>query len=639
MGSLLKRSQVIACAAILLSLVRSADMPAATDGPNLAVNPDFESLGPGGIPSGWSTWQRADGAVFRVISDAKTAHSGKTCVAIKQTAASPHNYAVWVQTIPAKANAIYRYSFWIKTEDVRPLTPYTMDGPTVAGDVGFLDANRKNLAFEGPSLRSSNVLMTHDWTRFELSARAPTQTAFIKINLNLANAVGTVYFDSVSLVESSFKKVESPDWLADAIVYEAGPWEYARYGDGNAFAGLRQKLPEMKDLGINTLYLQPIWENRGGYAITDHYAIYRSYGTESDLKGLVAEAHSLGIRVILDLAGTIGVPLQSRLVGEHRDWFILSGDKGGDNRGDNALYTAWVNLLGLDTNLNAVQDYFAEFARYYVERVGVDGYRCDAASASPPQLFARIRAAIHAVKPDAIMIAEEHAPFDFETAFDATYDFTFMKFLTSIAANPRVAARSVSEMERERSLFPPGALQFRYFEHPGFDYTVASSCSTDCALAFGALLLTADGVPKIYNGQEVGNTESQKGSWLPLLNWDVNPDAARYRAAYKALAGLRSSHAVLRRGELKALRASDDRIAAFARTLGGEQPIITVINFSNSPIEPRLDLSAGLSKVKEKLTLVDLLDHTQFPVSDTKAFTLKLAPFKARVLLVSSDGR
>src|SRR5262249_55025353 len=160
--------------------------------------------------------------------------------------------------------------------------------------------------------------------------------------------------------------------------------------------------------------------------------------------------HHLEMRVLLDLAGTVGMPANSRLFTEHRDWFILNPD--------NQPYHGWLELLGLDTNLPAVQDYFADFARSYVDRFGIDGYRCDSATASPPKFFARIRAAIQQAKPDAVLIAEGSTPADFETTFDAAYDFQFRALPPQLLKDPTSVTGVVRELEHWRTRFPEGAL-------------------------------------------------------------------------------------------------------------------------------------------------------------------------------------
>ena len=209
-----------------------------------------------------------------------------------------------------------------------------MDHPQACAYVDFLDVNRQSLPANGHYYESSSVFMTHDWTRRELSFRTPEGTSYVKVNLAFASVVGTVYFDSVSLVASPFQKVASPDWLKDAVVYELAPWVFSQFGNGRAFQGILSKLPALQDLGVTMLYLLPVWEDQGGYAITDHYAVFRKYGSEQELKDLVAEAHQRRMKVILDLAGTIGVPKKSRLVREHPEWFILNPS--------NTLYVSWM---------------------------------------------------------------------------------------------------------------------------------------------------------------------------------------------------------------------------------------------------------------------------------------------------------
>ena len=475
----------------LMGILGCTNLHADGGGENLVVNPDFESMLPGQHAAGWHTWQKVDGTVFRVVTDQNVARAGSKCVAMEQGTASQRNYAVWFQEIPAKHGTTYRYSFWIKTDRVHPLTAYSEDWAASCGTVDFLDSNRKELQSEPQFARSASVFMTHDWKKLEISFTTPKETAYIKVNLALGNAVGTVFFDSVSLAVSPFREALSPAWLRDAVVYELGPWEFSQFGDGKAFKGIIRKLPELETLGVTLLYLLPVWDDSGWYRITDHFSLFRKYGTEKELKALIDDAHRRGMKVILDLVAS-GVPLESKLVREHPQWFIHGGD--------DKLYRSWMDLYGLDTNHPDVQQYFADFAKYYVARLDVDGYRCDLAMMMHYEMFEKIRNAIRQIKPDAILIAEGNAPVDHETAFDATYDFPFLERISLLISSPHNAGITVRWLETQSGFYPPGALHLRYLEGHDLTFTVSSKCGLTGSKAFATFLLTIDGIPMIYNG-------------------------------------------------------------------------------------------------------------------------------------------
>ncbi len=475
----------------LMGILGCTNLHADGGGENLVVNPDFESMLPGQHAAGWHTWQKLDGTVFRVVTDQNVARAGSKCVAMEQGTASQRNYAVWFQEIPAKPGTTYRYSFWIKTDRVHPLTAYNEDWAASCGTVDFLDSNRKELQSEPQFARSASVFMTHDWKKLEISFTTPKETAYIKVNLALGNAVGTVFFDSVSLAVSPFREALSPAWLRDAVVYELGPWEFSQFGDGKAFKGIIRKLPELETLGVNLLYLLPVWDDSGWYRITDHFSLFRKYGTEKELKALIDDAHRRRMKVILDLVAS-GVPLESRLVREHPQWFIHGGD--------DKLYRSWMDLYGLDTNRPDVQRYFVDFAKYYVARLDVDGYRCDLAMMMHYEMFEKIRNAIRQIKPEAILIAEGSAPVDHETAFDATYDFPFLERISLLISSPHNAGITVRWLEAQPGFYPPGALHLRYLEGHDLTFTVSSKCGLTGSKAFATFLLTIDGIPMIYNG-------------------------------------------------------------------------------------------------------------------------------------------
>ena len=99
---------------------------------------------------------------------------------------------------------------------------------------------------------------------------------------------------------------EQPEWLKKANIYHIYPLTYA---DSNAdgigdLEGIRSKLDYIKSVGFNCIWLSPCfvsaWED-GGYDILDYYKVDPRFGTNDDLKRLIDDAHSKGIRILLDL--------------------------------------------------------------------------------------------------------------------------------------------------------------------------------------------------------------------------------------------------------------------------------------------------------------------------------------------------
>lgn len=95
-------------------------------------------------------------------------------------------------------------------------------------------------------------------------------------------------------------------WYKDAVFYEVYVRAfYDSDGDGHGdLKGLTQKLDYIKELGVNCIWLLPIYPsplNDDGYDIADYYGVHSSYGNLDDFKELVDAAHTRGIRVIMDL--------------------------------------------------------------------------------------------------------------------------------------------------------------------------------------------------------------------------------------------------------------------------------------------------------------------------------------------------
>src|SRR5437764_8175545 len=101
-------------------------------------------------------------------------------------------------------------------------------------------------------------------------------------------------------------RAESRPWWRSSAIYQV----YVRsFADGNGdgigdLAGVRARLPYLKDLGIDAIWFNPWYPSPmadGGYDVADYRSIDPMFGTLEEAEQLIAEADALGIRVIIDI--------------------------------------------------------------------------------------------------------------------------------------------------------------------------------------------------------------------------------------------------------------------------------------------------------------------------------------------------
>lgn len=101
-------------------------------------------------------------------------------------------------------------------------------------------------------------------------------------------------------------KTEQNNWWKNAVGYQIYPRSFKDsnhdgIGDLN---GIREKLPYLKELGIDFIWLNPIYDSPNvdnGYDISDYHAIHEDFGTMTDFQLLLKEAHELDLKIIMDL--------------------------------------------------------------------------------------------------------------------------------------------------------------------------------------------------------------------------------------------------------------------------------------------------------------------------------------------------
>lgn len=204
-------------------------------------------------------------------------------------------------------------------------------------------------------------------------------------------------------------------WYKDAIFYEL----YVRAfcdgdGDGHGdFKGLISKLDYLQGLGVDCIWLLPIYESPlvdDGYDVSDYYKLLKEYGTLADFKALIEEAHRRGIRVITDLVmnhtsdqhpwfvasrASVDSPFRdfyvwSKTDQRYKDARIIFIDTESSNWEYDPLSGEyyWHRFFRQQPDLNydnpKVQQAMLDIMAYWLD-IGIDGFRADAV----PYLFER----------------------------------------------------------------------------------------------------------------------------------------------------------------------------------------------------------------------------------------------------------
>ncbi|MEM6647199.1 MAG: alpha-amylase family glycosyl hydrolase, partial [Bacteroidota bacterium] len=238
---------------------------------------------------------------------------------------------------------------------------------------------------------------------------------------------------------------ENAEWTKRAVVYEIFPLTFGPISSGsfaNPSPRLQQitaELDYIAEMGFTTIWFMPIMYNQfmdplsGGYNIRDFYRVDPRIGTNDDFKVLVARAHELGLRVILDITPNHVSPIHPwveslRDGGPFAEYVQTQPDphnQGLDGRGPNLTeiwqveggenlyrkYDGFGDLANLDWDNDDLQAEFLNILKFWVDEFNIDGWRFDVYWGPwrryGPDRFGRpIRELMKRIKPDQWLLGE-----------------------------------------------------------------------------------------------------------------------------------------------------------------------------------------------------------------------------------------
>ena len=442
---------------------------------------------------------------------------------------------------------------------------------------------------------------------------------------------------------------------------------------GGSLMGIEEKLPYLKELGVRTLYLCPIFESDSNhrYNTGDYDKIDPMLGTEEDFTRLCTKAHALGIRVMLD-----GV---FNHTGNNSRYFNALGTYPslGAAQSQESPYYPWYNFQewphrydcwwGIHT-LPAVNESHPEYIDFIIEgkdavirrwlRAGADAWRLDVADELPDEFIARIRRVMMEEKAESFLLGEVWEDGSNKIAYSKrrkyllgrethglmNYPFrvsamdylrggdaaAFKEAMETIRENyPRPAFYSCMNMlgthDNPRILtllgtFPKEAPHTRT-ERAHYRMTPEEYHRGCRLLQTGAIILYAfPGSPTIFYGDEAGMEGYEDPFNRGTFPWGHEDRMLQRRFAL--LGSLRNNRLSLQKGDLHWLQAQGHGLA-FARTLGDEITIAAT-NAGDEPVFMTFDWPGDLA--------TDALTGQQFLAVDGK-ITICLSPLDG-VLLV-----
>ena len=416
----------------------------------------------------------------------------------------------------------------------------------------------------------------------KISIQIPPKSGAYYFYLIVADEFGISSRKTIVLnVEKEIVKIrdfsDSPDWAKDAIIYEIFVRRFAPHGD---LSGLIQKIPYLKKLGINCIWLMPIWEGptSHGYGPSEFFKIEKDYGTLADFEKLIQQAHQAGIRVILDFVANHTSDQHRYFLSAYhnpassfRDWYRWhSSDRSAYYSYE--FHNDWDTLPNLNYENPNVRRYIIEAAEFWA-KLGVDGFRCDVAWGVPHDFWKLFRRSLKNINSDFLIIDEvlPRSPDYHKDEFDMSYDTDFYGNLLDVMNGRKPLSAIDYGLRKTQKNYPSYTLDFRYIENHDMDRFISMFGMNKTKLA-AALLLTIPGTPLIYYGQEIGLKEK-----TPLMEWKKqNSPLFEF---YNKLILLRRHHVCLRRGEMiKVFTNADECVYAYLRMTNNESFLIA-LNF------------------------------------------------------------
>lgn len=357
---------------------------------------------------------------------------------------------------------------------------------------------------------------------------------------------------------------------------------------GGDLLGIVDKLDYLKDLGVNAIYLTPIFRSNSNhkYDILDYFKIDPHFGDEEDFRKLVENLHARDMKLVLD-----GVfnhmskdnPIFQDVLAKQKDsdyfdWFYINEDK---------TYETFAKVTAMpkiNTSNEKVQKYLIDVGKYWIEKFDIDGWRLDVSDEISHDFWRAFRKEIKGLKKDAVIIGEnwhDGSSFLMGDQFDSIMNYSFTKasldYFKGEIDSRAMAFRLNRVLVRNKDQVNRMNLNF-LDTHDTLRFLTEVDGSEAKLLSGIALMTVFIGTTSMYYGTEIGLEGAYDPDCRRSFLWDRLGEKENLIRKVKEIFSLKRKDAIREGG----IRVKSDEGLLIIERFYGSSEIKLVINLNEA---------------------------------------------------------
>ncbi|MDD3223581.1 MAG: glycoside hydrolase family 13 protein [Clostridium sp.] len=405
------------------------------------------------------------------------------------------------------------------------------------------------------------------------------------------------------------------NWMQEAVVYQIFPDRFFN-GDksidpenvltwgtsvdhesmfGGDLQGIIDKLDYLKELGINLIYLTPIFKSSSNhkYNTEDYYDIDPQFGTLNTAKELIKKCHEKGIRIIFDAVFNHSGSdffafkdlLKNQEASKYKDWYYIYSYPVSTDKINYYTFANDVSTMPkLNTNNSEVREYLLKVGEYWVKEVGIDGWRLDVCDEVDHDFWRAFSKTVKHANKNAVVVGEiqhEASSFLKGDQLDSIMDYPFKFALVDFFAHRSISVEKFNDiLSSSRALYMNSITRQLWNLIDSHDTKrFLTECNDDINKMKLAIVFQFcyEGVPYIYYGDEIGLNGGEDPQCRKCMIWEKEKQNLDLFNLYKTMISLRKQNKALIYGDYETIYCKEN-VLIFKRNYKNESMLIAINN-------------------------------------------------------------